>query len=114
MVGPRDQRRPRKIAQDFPVSQRELEVGERQVRMLTREAFGPHALTALDRLDQPGVMTVGDHQDLARLRELGLCEHERRAGAASGRDTIPASARSSIGLRASLSSRAWKLSLRLT
>ena len=45
--------------------------------MLAGEALGAAALAALDRLDQPAVVAVGDDQDLARLGQLGLGEHER-------------------------------------
>ena len=62
------------------MAQHDLEVRERQARVLAGEALGAGALAALDRLDQPEVMAVGDDQDLARLGELGLGQHERGAG----------------------------------
>ena len=46
------------------VAQHDLEVGQRDARVLAGERLGASALAALDRLDQPLVMAVGDDQDL--------------------------------------------------
>ena len=46
-------------------------------RVLAADALGTGALAPLDRLDEPAVVALGDDQDLARLLELRLGEHER-------------------------------------
>ena len=62
------------------MTEHDLEVGERQASVLAGDAVGPGALTRFDRVDQPQMLPVGDDQDLARLPQLGVLEHERVGG----------------------------------
>ena len=73
----RDQRAAWHPLEHLAVLDDDLEVGEREPRVLACEALGATALAALDRLDQTAVVAVGDDQDLARGGKLGLGENER-------------------------------------
>ena len=55
----------------------DVEVGQRQACVLAGQALGALALAALDRIDEADVVAVGDDEDVARGRQLGLGEHER-------------------------------------
>ena len=77
LLGQRDQRRARDQLEHLAVAQHDLQVGQRDSRVLAGERLGASTLPALDRLDQPLVVAVGDHEDLSRLRQLGLGQHHR-------------------------------------
>ncbi len=62
------------------MAHRDLEVGDRDPGVFARDRLGSSALPALDRIDQVGVLAVGDDQDVAGGRDLSLAAARTRSG----------------------------------
>src|SRR5690606_8181564 len=67
----------RDAAEKRAVRQGTLEVVPGDERVLTRQRFGPCALTPLDRIDDGLVLRLGEIGGVPRLGNLGLAKDER-------------------------------------